>query len=93
MKLNAQLRRVTPSTRARPGRIAAGLTRFTLPAATLLAFVVSALVAGAAFATAADLVTLTLPVLLVAWVAAIGATFALPLAVVRGVVALLERYQ
>jgi len=93
MKLHAKLRRVTPSTRTRPGRIAAGLTRLTLPVATLLAFVVSALVTGAVFATAADLVSLTLPVLLVAWVATIGATFALPLAVVRVVVALLERYQ
>ncbi len=93
MKLNPKLRRVTPSARVRPGRIAAGLTRFTLPAATLLAFVVSALATGAAFATAADLVSLTLPVLLVAWVATIGVTFALPLVVVRVVVALLERYQ
>ncbi|UPV75382.1 hypothetical protein M0R89_04775 [Halorussus limi] len=93
MKLNAHLRRVAPSTRLRRGRIAAGLTRFTLPVATLLAFVVSALVTGAAFATAADLVAVSLPVLLAGWVAAIGATFALPLLVVRGVVALLERYE
>ncbi|WP_166035446.1 hypothetical protein [Halorussus pelagicus] len=52
MKLYAQLR---------GGRIAAGLTR------------------------------LTLPVLLVAWAAPIRATFALPLVVVRAVVALLKR--
>ncbi|UPW01456.1 hypothetical protein M0R88_04965 [Halorussus gelatinilyticus] len=93
MKLNANLRRVAPSARTRHGRIAAGLTRFTLPVAALLAFVVSALATGAVFATAVDLVQLTLPVLLVGWVASIGATFALPVLVVRGVVALLERSQ
>ena len=91
MKLDTQLRRVAPSTRLRRGRIAAGLTRFTLPVATLLALVASALVTGAAFAAAADLVAVTLPVLLAGWVAAIGATFALPLVVVRVVVALPER--
>ena len=93
MKLNTKLRQVAPVARAGHGHIASGLTRVTLPVATLLALVASALLTGAAFATAAEVVPTTLPTLLVGWVAAIGLTFALPLLVVRGVVAALERRQ
>jgi hypothetical protein len=93
MKSDLHLRRAAPPTRLLHGRIAPGVTRFALPAVALLAFVVSALVTGAAFATAAELVPVTLPVLLVARIGAIGATFALPLVGVRAAVALLERYQ
>jgi hypothetical protein len=93
MKLNTELRRVAPTARAEHDGIASGVTRFTLPLATLLALVASALLTGATFATATALVPATLPTLLLGWVAAIGATFALPLLVVRGVVAALERFQ
>jgi len=93
MKLYTTLRRVAPATRAEHGRIVSGLTRFTLPVVTLLSLVASALLTGATFATAAELVPMTVPTLLAGWVAAIGATFALPLLVVRGVTAALERLQ
>ncbi|MFC7082236.1 hypothetical protein [Halorussus caseinilyticus] len=93
MKLNTQLRRAGPAARTRRGRIASKLTRFTLPVATLLALVASALLTGAAFATVADLVPTTIPTLLAGWVAAVGVTFALPLLAVRSVVALLERVE
>ncbi|WP_276299340.1 hypothetical protein [Halorussus lipolyticus] len=93
MKFHTTLRRVAPATRAEHGRIASGLTRVTLPVAALLALVVSALLTGATFATAAQLVPLTVPTLLAGWVLAIGATFALPLLVVRAAVTALERLQ
>ena len=93
MKLNTQLRQVTSAARTEHGPVVSKLTRFTFPVATLLALVASALLTGATLATAAELVPVTLPTLLAAWVLAIGATFALPLLVVRGVVAALERHQ
>lgn len=93
MKLNTQLRQVAPTAHTEHGPDASGLTRFTLPVATLLALVASALLTGATLATAVELVPMTLPTLLAGWVLAVGATFALPLLVVRGVVAVLERFQ
>jgi hypothetical protein len=93
MKRHSQLRQVPAAARTGRSRIASGITRYTLPVAALLALVASALLTGATFATAADLLPLTLPVLLVGWLAAVGATFALPLVIVRGVVALFERFQ
>lgn len=93
MKLNTKLRQVAPAARTGHGRIVSGLTRFTLPVAALLALVASALLTGATFVTAAELVPVTLPTLLVGWAAAIGLTFTLPFLVVRGVVAALERRQ
>ncbi|MFC4450880.1 hypothetical protein [Halorussus aquaticus] len=93
MKLNTRIRRAGPASRTRRGRIASGVTRFALPVATLLALVASALLTGVTFATVADLLPMPVPLLLGGWVAAIGLTFALPLVVVRAVVALLERFQ
>jgi len=92
MKPNA-LRRVAPAARTRRGRIVSGVTRVTLPVATLLALVGSALLTGATFAAAAELAPTTVPMVLAGWVAAIGLPFALPLVVVSGVVAALERRQ
>lgn len=60
---------------------------------TALVLVAATLLAGATFATAMALLPTTLPTLLVGWVASIGFAFALPLAVVRGVVAALERFE
>jgi S1-C subfamily serine protease len=92
MKLDA-LRRVAPAARTRRGRIVSGVTRVTLPVATLLALVGSVLLTGATFAAATELAPTTVPMVLVGWVAAIGLPFALPLVVVVGVVAALERRQ
>ena len=92
MKLDA-LRRVAPTARTRRGRIVSGVTRVTLPVATLLALVGSALLTSATFAAAAELAPTTVPMVLAGWVAAIGLPFALPLVVVGGVVAALERRQ
>jgi len=91
MKSNA-LRRVAPAARTRRGRIVSGVTRVTLPVATLLALVGSALLTSATFAAAAELAPTTVPMVLAGWVAAIGLPLALPLMVVV-VVAALERRQ
>ncbi|WP_137284293.1 hypothetical protein [Halorussus salinisoli] len=93
MKLNTRIRRDGPADRTRRGRIVSGITRFTLPVATLLALVASALLTGAAFAAVAELAPATVPTLLAGWAAAVGLAFALPLVVVRGMVALLERIE
>jgi S1-C subfamily serine protease len=53
----------------------------------------SVLLTGATFAAATELAPTTVPMVLVGWVAAIGLPFALPLVVVVGVVAALERRQ
>ena len=90
MKSTTQLRRTAPSVRTRRGPIV-GHARLTTPVAAALALVASALLVGATFATVVEIVPTTLPTLLVGWVLAIGLTFALPLAVVRGMVAVVER--
>ena len=71
------------------GRLTA---RFAFPAA-VLALVAAALTVGAAFAAAMTVVPTTTPFLVAGWATAIGLTFVLPLAVVRGAVAVLERLQ
>ncbi|MFC4550299.1 MULTISPECIES: hypothetical protein [Halorussus] len=73
------------------GLVAALVARLALPI-TVLSLVAAALLAAATLATAAAVVPTTVPVLLVGWVASVGLAFALPLAVVRGVVAALERF-
>lgn len=92
MRYPTQLRQVAPATRTRRvSRTASALVRVALPITAVLALVASALVTGATFATVMDLVPTSVPALLVSWVAAIGLTFALPMLVVRGVVAAIER--
>ena len=92
MKFPTQLRRVAPAARTRrTSRTASALVRAAIPITAVLALVASALVTGATFATVLDLVPTTVPTLLAGWVAAIGLTFALPMLVVRGVVAAIER--
>jgi hypothetical protein len=59
----------------------------------VLALVASALVVGATYAFVVTALPTSVPTLLVGWTVAIGLTFALPLAVVRGAVATLERIQ
>jgi hypothetical protein len=92
MKYATQLRRAAPTVRTPPGRrTASALARVTLPITAVLALVASALLTGATFAAAMELLPTTVPTLLVGWTAAIGLTFALPLVAVRVVVAALER--
>lgn len=94
MRLATRFRRAAPTTRIRRfTRTVSALVRTALPITTALALVASALLVGAAFAVLADLVPTTVPTILVGWVAAIGVTFALPMVVVRGVVAAIERTQ
>ena len=93
MKLHTRLRRTVPSVRTRRGRIASGLTRTAVPVATMLALAASALLAVAVFAAAATYVPVTIPVLLASWAVGVALVAALPLAVVRATVALLERTQ
>ena len=59
----------------------------------MLALVASALVVGATYAFVVSVLPASVLTLLVGWTVAIGLTFALPLAVVRGAVATLERLQ
>ncbi|NHN60290.1 MULTISPECIES: hypothetical protein [Halorussus] len=93
MKLNTRLRRAAPSVRTRRGRIASGFTRTAVPVATLLALAASALLAVGAFAAAAAFVPVTIPVLLASWAVGVALVVALPLAVVRAAVAVIERTQ
>lgn len=93
MKLYKQLRRAAPGRRMRGGRTVSKRYGHALPVVAALALVGSAVVTGAALVTALPIVPTTVPVLLAGWVAAIGLAFALPLLVVTGVVAALERFQ
>jgi uncharacterized membrane protein len=65
----------------------------TVPVAGVLALVASTLTIGTTFALAMEVLPTTIPTLMAGWAVAISLTFALPLAVVRGVVAALERTQ
>ena len=89
-----RLRRTAPTVRRpRYARLDDGFTdAHALPiiALTLLAAV---LLTGATLAAVTAVVPITVPTLVVGWAAAVGLAFATPLVVVRGVVALLERYQ
>jgi len=92
MKYPTRLRRAAPTARTRYGRrTASALVGVAVPITAALSLVASALVVGAAFVVAAELVPTTVPTLLAGWAAAIGLTFALPLVVVRAVVAAVER--
>lgn len=93
MKLHERFRRVAPAARTRYRPASAQFAGHALPVATALALVLSALLAGGLFVTALSAVPTTVPTLLVGWVVAVGLTFALPLVVVRGVVAVVERLQ
>lgn len=93
MKPTKQLRRVAPAPRARGGRTAPQFAGHALPVAAALMFVVSALVVGGTFAAVVAALPPSVPTLLAGWVAAVGLTFALPLVVVRGVIAVVERLQ
>ncbi|WP_132056743.1 hypothetical protein [Halorussus amylolyticus] len=86
-------RRVAPLVRTprRRGGVGGRVTSTLALPITALALVVSSLLTGTAFATALAVVPTTVPTLLVGWAASIGFAFALPLAVVRGVVAVVER--
>lgn len=88
------LRRPAPFVRTPPGggfdRRLASLVALPI---TALVLVAATLLAGATFVAAMALLPTTLPTLLIGWVASIGLAFALPMAVVRGVVAAIERLE
>lgn len=98
MKL-LRLRRTAPTVRpTRRGRLDGGRLdggfagALALPMAALVA-VATTLLTGATFAVASAVVPITVPTLVAGWATAVVLAFAAPLAVVRGVVALLERYE
>ena len=91
MRTTTQLRRTASAVHTRSGPVTTGLARLTIPVAGVLALVASAVVTGATFALAMEVLPTTIPTLMAGWAAAIGLTFALPLAVVRVAVAALER--
>ena len=88
------LRRPAPLVRTPPrGGFDGRLASLVAVPITALVLVAATLLAGVTFATAMAVLPTTLPTLLVGWVVSIGFAFALPLAVVRGVVAALERLE
>ena len=88
------LRRPAPFVRTPPrGGFGDRLVSLLAVPITALMLVAATLLAGVTFTAAMAVLPTTIPTLLVGWVASIGFAFALPLVVVRGVVAALERLE
>ena len=93
MRTTTHLHRTADAARSRRGPVTGGLARLAVPVAGVLAIVTSALLTGATFVLVMSVLPTSVFALLVGWTVAIGLTFALPLAAVRGVAATLERLQ
>lgn len=89
----SQLRRFAPDVRTPLSEVGRGFASAVALPATWLAYLAAALLATAALVAAIAVVPETLPVLVAGWAVALVAPFALPFAVVRGVVAVLERVE
>ncbi|WP_158055447.1 hypothetical protein [Halorussus halophilus] len=86
-------RKAAPPVRAPYGRTLPNLARRAVPVVGALTLVAAALAAGLLLATALALLPNTVPTILLGWVASIGLAFALPVLVVKAVVAGIERAQ